>query len=88
MNNLLLKRLPPYAPGVNPHKVLIVGAGGIQDAFSGNTLRGVRLAFVNGLRGAWALGLALFAISCLCAFIAKWPGRMMDVEKQEKGESA
>lgn len=87
LNNLLLKRLSRYAPGIDPHDVLIIGAGGIQNAFSGDTLRGVRHAFIDGLRGAWALGIALFAGSCLCAFIAKWPGKLMPDEKQEERES-
>lgn len=77
MNNLIINNLPRYAPEVDPHQVLLVGAGGLQDAFSGETLQGVRQAFVDGLKGAWALGVALFCVSFFCAFIAKWPGRMM-----------
>ncbi|OCK75202.1 putative MFS transporter [Lepidopterella palustris CBS 459.81] len=76
MNNLILKNLPRYAPGLDPHQVLLIGEGGLQDAFSGETLRGARQAFVDGLKGAWALGVTLLCVSFFCAFIAKWPGRM------------
>ncbi|KAL7623514.1 hypothetical protein AAE478_007197 [Parahypoxylon ruwenzoriense] len=95
MNNLILNNLPRYAPEIDPHQVLLIGAGGLQDVFSGETLRSVRQAFVDGLKGAWALGIALFCISFFCAFIAKWPGRMVaefadkdDARTGDPGEKA
>ncbi|PGH01262.1 hypothetical protein GX51_05317 [Blastomyces parvus] len=77
MNNLILNNIPRYAPGVNPLEVIHIGVGGLQDVFTGETLRGVRQAFVDGLKGAWALIVVLFCISFLCAFITRWPGRMV-----------
>lgn len=52
MNNLVLSRLPRYAPDIDPNTVLQIGAGGLQDTFSGETLRGTRQAFVDGRKGA------------------------------------
>ncbi|ROW16766.1 hypothetical protein VPNG_01626 [Cytospora leucostoma] len=77
MNNLLLKSLPRYAPEVNPNNVLAIGAYGLQDVYSGDTLHSIRLAWVHGLRGAWALGIAFLGAAFLTAFIAKWPGSLV-----------
>ncbi|KAK2764510.1 hypothetical protein FQN54_009205 [Arachnomyces sp. PD_36] len=75
-NNLILSNLPKFAPEVDPQTVLHAGAGGLQEAFSGETLLGVRQSYEVGLKGAWALVVALFCISFFCSFITKWPGSM------------
>ncbi|MCI2435652.1 hypothetical protein KC274_14855, partial [Listeria monocytogenes] len=36
-------------------------------AFDGDLLRGARMAYLDGLRGSWALAIALFGITFLCA---------------------
>jgi hypothetical protein len=77
MNNQLLKNLATYAPSVEPHAVLHMGAYGIRDKFDDETLRGVRQAWMVGLRGAWAMVIALFGMTFLSSFIAKWPGSLI-----------
>ncbi|EGC44027.1 hypothetical protein HCEG_03242 [Histoplasma capsulatum var. duboisii H88] len=69
MNNILVNNI---APDVNPLEVIHISAAGLQDAFTGDMLRGVRQPFVDGLKGAWALIVVLFCISFLCVFITKW----------------
>ncbi|KAL9109925.1 MAG: hypothetical protein Q9227_005448 [Pyrenula ochraceoflavens] len=86
MNNLLLKNLPKYAPSVDPPQVINIGAYGIQDFFHGDVLRGVREAWVVGLRGAWALGIALFCVACVFTIVPKWPGSLIP-EKKEGDET-
>ncbi|KAK7932074.1 hypothetical protein PG985_002786 [Apiospora marii] len=75
LNNMLLLRVPHYAPALDGEAVLAVGAAGIKDAFSGDILEGVRLAYLDGLHAGWALGTAAFGLACLCALLPKWPGR-------------
>lgn len=67
LNNLILQKAPVYTGGVDGHKVLAAGAGGLPVAFDGNLLRGARMAYLDGLRGSWALAIALFGITFLCA---------------------
>jgi hypothetical protein len=85
-NNLILSNVPRYAPEVNPQAVISAGAGNLEEAFQGVTLHGIREAYNVGLRGAWALIIALFCISFFCAFIPKWPGRMVSNFPKEEGQ--
>lgn len=80
MNNLLLKNVAKYAQNINPHTVLEIGAYGIRDKFDAETLRGVRQAWMVGLRGAWAMVIALFGMAFLSSFLAKWPGSLAPPE--------
>jgi MFS transporter, DHA2 family, glioxin efflux transporter len=87
-NNLLLNNLPIYAPSVNPEDVFKVGAYDLQNNFSGVELRGIREAYIVGLRGAWAMGIALFGMAFVAAFLAKWPGKMephSDIAANQEG---
>ncbi|KAI1272511.1 putative gliotoxin efflux pump [Xylaria sp. FL0933] len=76
-NNLLLQKVAQYAPETTPEQVLAVGPYELSAYFSGNTLLGIRKASVDGLRGAWALSIALLGVAFLCAFLAKWPGSLI-----------
>lgn len=75
-NNLLLKNLPIHAPSANVQDVFTTGPFDLQNHFSGAELRGIREAYIVGLRGAWAMGIALFCVAFLAAFLAEWPGKM------------
>lgn len=76
LNNMLLRKIPQLAPGTDGHEVLRVGAAGLTEAYSGQTLRGVRESYLDGLHAGWALGTAGFGISLLWALTPKWPGRL------------
>ncbi|KAK6062425.1 major facilitator superfamily transporter [Seiridium cupressi] len=87
-NNLLVKNIPIYAPAVNPEDVFSVGAFNLQSHFSGVDLYGIRQAYIVGLRGAWAMGIALFGVAFLTVFVVKWPGKMVphsDVATNQEG---
>lgn len=75
-NNLLIQSVPKYAPSVSVADVLAVGPYDLERYFTGDDLRGIRQAYVYGLRGAWALGIALWGISFFTVFLAKWPGQI------------
>ncbi|KAI1842238.1 hypothetical protein JX266_011523 [Neoarthrinium moseri] len=76
LNNLILERIPRYAANVDPHAVLLVGAAGIHKAYSGEELRGVQLAYLDGLHGGWALGTAAFGVAVFWALVPEWPGKL------------
>ena len=68
--------------------VFTTGAYDLQKTFSGAELRGIREAYIVGLRGAWAMGIALFCVAFFASFLAKWPGKMephSDVAANQKG---
>ncbi|KAI1412764.1 putative MFS transporter [Hypoxylon sp. FL1857] len=67
-SNVLVQALPRYAPNVDPLQVLHTGATEIWDVFSGDELDGVLHAYTQGVKGAFALGLAGAAFSVLVSF--------------------
>ncbi|KAJ5797861.1 Major facilitator superfamily domain general substrate transporter [Penicillium pulvis] len=76
MNNLLVQSIPRYMKGVSPEDVINAGSSGLQDVFSGSELLGARRSYLNGLHGSWAMGVALFGITFLCALISKQGSRI------------
>ena len=86
LNNILLQKLPYYVPHVSPQTVLSVGAGGIENTYQGEDLIGVRQAYLDGLHGSWALGIAAFGITFLWALLAKWPGKLSAPEVNDSAQ--
>lgn len=85
LNNLILQKAPVYMPGVIGADVLGVGAGGLQAAFSGDELRGARLAYLDGLRGDWAMAIAMFGLTFLCALVPARGGRLVPSDSGSDG---
>lgn len=76
MNNLLLKNIPKYMKGINPEEVIAAGSSGLEEVFSGSALLGARRSYLDGLHGSWAMGIALFGVTFLCALIPKRGGKV------------
>ncbi|CAI7625259.1 unnamed protein product [Penicillium viridicatum] len=76
MNNLLLKTIPKYMKGINPEEVIAAGSSGLEEVFSGSALLGARCSYLDGLHGSWAMGIALFGVTFLCALIPKRGGKV------------
>jgi hypothetical protein len=85
-NNILLQKVPLYAPETTAAEVLAIGPYDLASHFSGDTLLGIKKAYVDGLHAAWALSIALWGVAFFCAFLSKWPGYM--VPPQEDSKSA
>lgn len=62
--------------GVDGHGVMSVGAAGLEGVFEGDLLRGARLAYLDGLHASWALAIALFGVTFLCALAPTGVGRL------------
>ena len=71
-NNRLIETLPRLAPDATVQQVLNVGAYDLAGAFEGDTLLGVKRAYLVGLRAAWALSIALSGCTVVVAFFGEW----------------
>ncbi|OQE19712.1 hypothetical protein PENFLA_c018G06389 [Penicillium flavigenum] len=76
MNNLLLKSIPKYMEDIHPEEVISAGSSGLEEVFSGSELLGARRSYLDGLHGSWAMGIALFGLTFLCALIPKRGGKV------------
>ncbi|KAI8627398.1 putative gliotoxin efflux pump [Xylariaceae sp. FL1651] len=85
-NNILIQKVPIYAPGTTAAAVLSVGPYDLSSHFSGATLLGIKKAYIAGLRGSWALSIGLWGVAFFCAFLSKWPGRMVPAQEETDGE--
>ncbi|KAI0514719.1 putative gliotoxin efflux pump [Xylaria bambusicola] len=85
INNILIQKVPVYAPEVTPAEILSIGPYDLSARFSGATLLGIKKAYIDGLRASWILSIALWGVAFFCTFLAKWPGHI--VPAKEEGAS-
>jgi len=78
--NRLLQTLPSSAPDVDPAYVAILGATELRSVFSGPQLAGIVDAYMVGVRGAFAFGIAVAG----SAFVASW---LMPIRSIKGGSS-
>ncbi|KGO74477.1 Major facilitator superfamily domain, general substrate transporter [Penicillium italicum] len=70
--NTLLRRIRETSPNISPSVVLSAGASELRDIFPEKALRGIRTAYMDGIQGAFAVAMALLAVSFPLALLAKW----------------
>lgn len=70
--NRLLVRAAILVPGVNPALVVATGATQLRAVFSVEELPGILSAYMDGLKSAFALAVALAGITLPIALFAKW----------------
>jgi hypothetical protein len=80
--NRLLQVLRHHAPGVHPAEVLDTGIFQMTGEFSSEDLHGILSSYMVGLKGAWALGVAL----AVAAAVASWgpENRYIKVNKKQQ----
>ncbi|KAI4197919.1 MAG: hypothetical protein LQ350_005622 [Teloschistes chrysophthalmus] len=61
--NILIKTLPHSAPMVNPAIVVATGATDLRKAFPKDQIHGILVAYMHGLKDAFAIGLASTGIA-------------------------
>ncbi|KAI9842020.1 MAG: hypothetical protein M1837_007516 [Sclerophora amabilis] len=66
--NRMLQTLPINSPGIEPARILAVGASELRESFSPAQIPGILESYMTGIRGGWALGIALTAVSVLVSF--------------------
>jgi hypothetical protein len=70
--NTLLRRIRETAPEISPALVLSAGASELRNIFPANALPGILTAYMDGIKGGFAVATALLAVSFLLALLAKW----------------
>lgn len=70
--NKLLKSVPEKAPSVNPQLVVATGASQLKDVFKPDVLPGVIASYMDGIKIAFALTIALVGVSTLVSVTPKW----------------
>ena len=88
LNNIILRKVPKYVSGLHGHEVLKSGAAGLQQAYSGEVLQGVRQAYLDGLRAGWVLGVAAFGMAVVSALFPQWPGKLVRHQVQSENSSS
>ena len=70
--NRLLATLPKTAPGVNPGLVLLTGASELHNVFPPDVLPGVLVAYMTGIKAAFAVAIAFSGTAFLCSLVIPW----------------
>ena len=88
--NLLLSNLPKYAPGVDAPLIASLGASDFRNVIAPDQLGGVLQAYMQGLKGVFALATALLAASVPFVFFLRWENLRVDekIPLAETPESA
>ncbi|KAM6477507.1 major facilitator superfamily domain-containing protein [Trichoderma sp. SZMC 28011] len=61
--NVMINNLPKTAPGVNPALVVSTGATDLRKVFSEDQIPGILVAYMQGLKAAFAIGIASSGIA-------------------------
>lgn len=88
--NRIVSRIPSTAPGLDPGQVVATGATEIRSTFP-DQIAGVVRAYMDGIKLAFAISIALAGVTGLIALGAKWRkvGMVMpgpQVVEEEKGD--
>lgn len=70
--NTLLRRIQVTAPEISPSLVLSTGASSLRDSFPASAMPGIMAAYMDGIKGAFAVATAMLAISFPFALLPKW----------------
>ena len=70
--NRLLSRVPITAPGVSPGLVVATGATQLRNAFPKEDIAGILVAYMDGLKVAFALAIALAGIAVPICVFTRW----------------
>ena len=70
--NKLLQRIPVTAPGVSPALVVATGASDLRKVFSPEQLPGILVAYLDGVRVAFAIAVAVACVGFVLAFAPRW----------------
>jgi hypothetical protein len=70
--NRIIVSVPQTAPGVDPSVVVATGVTELRSVFPGNEITGILLAYMEGLRAAFAVGIAMAGMAFLISLLSKW----------------
>jgi len=70
--NRLIQSLALTAPSVDPQLVISTGASALREVFSPDVLPGILRAYMDGLKGAYALAIASLGVATLVSVAMEW----------------
>lgn len=70
--NILVQKIPSRAPGTVPASVISAGVTQIRSTFAAASIPGIILAYMDGLKVAYAIALAAAGIAVILGALAKW----------------
>jgi hypothetical protein len=70
--NTLVEKLAIYAPGVDANVVIAAGVTKLRETFTGQELVGVVTSYMDGLKVAFAIVIALTGCATICSFAMPW----------------
>ncbi|OCK73020.1 MFS general substrate transporter [Lepidopterella palustris CBS 459.81] len=70
--NKLVSSLATNAPGVNPLLVVATGASEIRSVFPSNQIPGIVLAYMDGIKASFAVGVGMAGVAFVISFIVPW----------------
>lgn len=82
----MLVKLPTSAPGIDGARVIATGASELRKEFTPEELPGVIIAYMHGLKAAFAVSIALCGIAFLTTLFIPWrrlPTHTPDADKED-----
>ena len=70
--NQMLVKLPVSAPGVDAERLVTTGASELRNAFSPEELPGILVAYMHGLKAAFAVSIGFCGLAFLTTLIIPW----------------
>jgi MFS family permease len=83
--NQLVAKLPYTAPTIDPALVIATGATELRHVFTAEELPGIMLAYMNGIRAIFAVGIGLAGAAFLCTALIPWGKLPSHTETSEEG---
>lgn len=70
--NVLLSKLPTYAPGINPLLVVNTGATELRSVFDSEQLAGIVSAYMEGIKASFAVGIGMVGVAFVMSLLCPW----------------
>ncbi|OJJ05783.1 hypothetical protein ASPVEDRAFT_894952 [Aspergillus versicolor CBS 583.65] len=70
--NQILVNVPKVAPSVDPEGLVAVGVTSLRDTYTADQMPGVLLAYMDGLKAAFAVSIGMAGVAFLLSFLSKW----------------
>lgn len=70
--NRIISTLATSAPDVDPAKLLLTGATEIRKAFTPDQVPGILIAYMEGIKATFAIGIGMVGASFVISFFNSW----------------
>lgn len=81
--NKVISTLATSAPSVNPEALIATGAAELREVFSPDQIPGILVAYMTGIKAAFAVATAMAGFSFLLSLLSPW--KRVHVEGMDAG---